>query len=224
MEIMDKIVINATKREVIGKKVGALRREGKLPAVIYGKGIDPTPITLNLREATKTLSTLTSSSIVTLNVDGKEYPALVRDKQRDYLKARFLHVDFMAVSLTEKIRTTITISIEGDAPAVKDYNGVVVSGLGEIEVECLPGDLEERITVDISKLKEIGDSILVKDLDVDKKIDVLTDPEEIIVSITAQAVSSEAEEGEESELFGEEEGMDEPEVIERGKREDEVED
>ena len=220
---MDKIVINASKREVIGKKVGALRREGKLPAVIYGKGIDPTPITLDLREASKILSTLTSSSILTLNVDGKEYPALVRDKQRDYLKARYLHIDFLAVSLTEKIRTTITISIEGEAPAVSDYNGVVVSGLSEIEVECLPGDLEERITVDISSLKEIGDSILVKDLAVGKKIDVLSDPDDIIVSITSQAVSAEAA-TEEDELFGEESSMDEPEVIERGKKEDEEED
>ena len=220
---MDKIVINASKREVIGKKVGALRREGKLPAVIYGKGIDPTPITLDLREASKILSTLTSSSILTLNVDGKEYPALVRDKQRDYLKARYLHIDFLAVSLTEKIRTTITISIEGEAPAVSDYNGVVVSGLSEIEVECLPGDLEERITVDISSLKEIGDSILVKDLAVGKKIDVLSDPDDIIVSITSQAVSAEAT-TEEDELFGDESSMDEPEVIERGKKEDEEED
>ena len=153
---MEKAVLNATHRTVIGKHVGALRREGKLPAIIYGTHMEPTPITLDLREATKFFAPLTESSIVTISLDGEEHATLVREKQRDVIKRTLLHVDFQAVSLTEKLRTEVIIELTGTAPAVKDFNGVVVTGLDELEVECLPSDLPERIVVDISKSTESG--------------------------------------------------------------------
>ena len=80
---MEKVVLKATKRDLIGKQVAAMRRNGQLPAVLYGYGIDPTPITLDMRDASRTLGRLTSSSLVHIELDGKEYPALVREKQRD---------------------------------------------------------------------------------------------------------------------------------------------
>src|ERR1051325_11047198 len=106
---MEKVVLNASKRDVIGKQVKALRREGKLPAVIYGRHTDPISINLDAHSASQALAKLTSSSLVTINVDGTEYPALVREKQRDYIKNRLLHVDFLAVSLTEMIRATVSL-------------------------------------------------------------------------------------------------------------------
>ena len=116
---MEKVALKATKREVLGKKVGALRRAGKLPAVMYGHGIKTTPVMLDDREATLRLSHLTSSSLVMIELDGTEYPALVRQKQRDYLKNVLLHVDFQVISMTEKVTTKVGIELVGKAPAVK---------------------------------------------------------------------------------------------------------
>ncbi len=209
---MEKVVLKATPRQVTGKKVNAMRRQGLLPAIIYGKHFDPMPILLDAHQAAKTLAHLSTSSLVTLEIDGKEYPALVREKQRDVLKGHLLHVDFLAVSLTEKIRTTVAIELVGTAPAVKDYNAVLVTGLDEVEIECLPSDLPERIVVDLAALKEIGDGIYVRDLPVSDKVRILEDPDELIVVATA------AEAEEEGEVAAEEAA--EPEVIERGKKEE----
>lgn len=211
---MEKVVLQAQKREVVGKQVRALRRQGMLPAVIYGRHIQPINIALDAHSASLTLSKLTSSSLVTIEVDGKEYPALVREKQRNFIKNTLLHVDFLAVSLTEKITTYVAIQLEGVAPAVKDFNAILVTGLTELEVECLPTDLPERIVVDISGLKEIGDGVYVRDLVVSDQVKVLDDPDELIVVATAMAAEEEvAAEGEAAE----------PEVIEKGKKEEEAE-
>jgi large subunit ribosomal protein L25 len=214
---MEKVVLHATHREVKGKQVGRLRREGKLPAVIYGHGLKPTSLTLDLKEATKTMESLTGSSIVTLELDGKENAALVREKQRDYIRGTLLHVDFQAVSLTEKLRTEVEIEVTGFAPAVKDFNGVLVTNLEEVEVECLPQDLPERIKVDVSGLLKIGDAIYVRDLPAIENVTILSKPEELIVNITATKEEPVVE-----EVPVEAEVEEEPEVIEKGKKEEEV--
>lgn len=211
---MEKLVIAAEKRTTLGKKVKALRREGKLPGIIYGHKYEPTAIIMDQKEATRVLNQATSSSVVTVDLEGKEVAALVREKQRDYLKNRYLHIDFQAVSLTERIRTYVNIELTGIAPAVKDFSGVVVDGVTAVEVEALPGDLPERFVVDISVLKEIGDSILVSDIEIPEKVELLTPAEEMVILVTSPA----AEEEEVVEV--EEEGT-EPEIIEKGKKEEE---
>ncbi len=214
---MEKSIIEAVKREITGKKVGTLRREGKLPGVIYGHHFETQAILMDLKSATKVLNTATSSSIVTIVLDGKEHAALVRERQRDYIRNQFIHVDFQAVSQTERIRTKVGIAFSGIAPAVKDFNGVVVEGLDAIEVEALPKDLPERFIVDISGLANIGDAVHVSDISVPEAVTVLTPIEEMVVLITAPA----AEEVEEAPVV-EAEGA-EPEVIEKGKKEEEGE-
>ena len=211
---MEKVVIHATKRTVIGKQVSALRRAAKLPGVIYGHKMDPLPITMELKESTRVLNTTTSSSVITINLDGTEYAALVREKQRDYLKNRFIHVDFQAVSQTEKIRAEVDIVMVGHAPAVKDYNGVVVEGVKTVHVEALPKDLPEKFTVDLSSLAQIGDSITLSNIEIPEGVTILDPMEEMIILITAPAA-------EEVEEVATEEGGDEPEVIEKGKKEEE---
>jgi large subunit ribosomal protein L25 len=191
---MQKVVLKAARREVLGKKVGALRRAGKLPAVLYGHRIESTPIMLDAHEATLRLSHLTSSSLVMIDLDGKEYPALVREKQRDYLKNRLLHVDFQVISMTEKVTTTVGIELTGTAPAVKAFNAVIVTVLNELEIECMPGDLPARVVVDISGLAEIGDSIHVRDVVVSDKVKILDDPAETIVVASATREEKVAEE------------------------------
>ncbi len=209
---MEKVVLKATKRDVIGKKVGALRRQGKLPAVLYGHHIETTAIMLAAHEGSQTLSHLTSSSLVTIDLDGKEYLALVREKQRDFIKNRLVHLDFQVVSLTEKMRAKVGIELAGTAPAVKDFNAVIHTGLTEMEIECMPEDLPERIVVDISGLAELGDSVRVRDVVLSDKVKILDDLEEIVAVATAPKKEEIIEEAPVEEEAA-------PEVIERGKKE-----
>lgn len=209
---MSKIVINAEKRELIGKQVRQLRRQGKIPAVLYGHKIQSQAITLDFREASRNLEGLTSSSLIEVKLDGKAHPVIVREKQMNYIRAEIIHVDFQEVSLTEKLRTSVTIQLDGEAPAVKDHDAVLTTALTEIEVEALPQDLPEKFLVDVSVLKEVGDSIFVKDIPTPENVTILTDPEEMVV--VASYSSTGLEEGEE------EVSTDEPEVIEKGKSED----
>jgi large subunit ribosomal protein L25 len=219
---MEKVVLKAEKRGVVGKQVKAMRRAGKLPAVIYGRHTEPIKIALDAHSASLILGRLTSSSLVTLDLDGQEYPALVREKQRDYIKNRLLHVDFLAVSLTERIRATVAVNFVGVSVAVKDFNAVLVKNLESLEVECLPTDLPERIDVNISVLDRPGDGIRVKDLIVSDKVELLDDPETMVAVATFAKVEEEVEEavpGVEGVAAEEEE----PELaVERGKKEEEA--
>lgn len=217
---MEKVVLKAVKRDVTGKQVKAMRREGKLPAVIYGRHTEPINIALDAHSASLALAKLTSSSIVTIDVDGTEYPTLVREKQRDFIKNRLLHVDFLAVSLTEKLRAEVALRFTGLSTAVKDYNAILVHNLEQFHVECLPSDLPEYIEVDISSLARPGDGIRVKDVPVSDKIRVLEDPETMVAVAAASRV-------EETVTEAAAEGAPTPEepalAVERGKKEEEEE-
>ena len=220
---MEKVVIKATKRDVVGKQVNALRRAGQLPAVIYGRHNEPVNISLDAHGASLALAKVTSSSLVTLDVDGTEYPVLVREKQRDYIKNRLLHVDFLAVSLTEKLRTTVSLHFVGMSLAVKDYGAVFVHNLEQFHVECLPTDLPERIDVDISPLARIGDGIRVRDVVVPDNIRVLENPDTMVAVAYAPKVEEEAVvAGAEGAVVAP--TSTEPELaVERGKKEDDEE-
>ncbi len=215
---MEKVVLVAEPRKVIGKQVSALRREGKLPAVVYGQKIDPTPITLDLKETTKILSGLTSSSLINIQIGEVQHTALVRDRQRDYIHNRLIHVDFQVVSQDETIRANVSVEIVGISPAVKDFNGVIVIGLNELAVECLPKDLPERLVIDISTLTRIGTGIYVRNINFGDNVTVLEDSDEMIVMVTSSMEDAGKGTG---EIEAEES---EPEVIEKGKKELEIDD
>jgi large subunit ribosomal protein L25 len=214
---MEKAVLNATLRTVKGKKVGAMRREGKLPAILYGHNFESTAITLELRETSRVLHGLTASSLVYINLEGKEHAALVREKQRDYLRNILKHVDFQIVSLTEKIRAKVSIVLDGISPAVKDFNGVIISEMDSLEVEALPQDLPEKIVLDLAVLKKIGDHITVKDIVLSDKVHVHANPDEVVVNVTYAKEEEVAPVAEAESLAAE------PEIIEKGKKEEEGE-
>ncbi|HET9908795.1 MAG TPA: 50S ribosomal protein L25 [Anaerolineales bacterium] len=220
--MMEKVVLKATKRDVIGKQVKAMRREGKLPAVIYGRHNEPIIISLDSHTASLALGRLSSSSLVTIDVDGTEYATLVREKQRDFIKNRLLHVDFLAVSQDETLTATVSLHFVGVSIAVKDYNAVLVHNLEELEVECLPADLPERIDVDISVLSRIGDGIRVRDVVVSDKVRILENPDTMVAVATAPKVEEEGAAVPGAEGVTPTEA--EPELsVERGKKEDEEE-
>ncbi len=221
---MDKVVLKATKRDIVGKQVNALRRAGKLPAVIYGHRTEPISISLDAHTATLVLNKVGSSSLITVDVDGKEYPALVRERQRDFIRDKLLHVDFLAVSLTEKIKAEVRIEVTGVSPAVKDLNAVLVTGLHALSVECLPTDLPDHFTVDIARLEKVGDGIHVRDVTAPENVRILDDPDEMIVVATfaKEEVVEEAPVAVEGAVPAEGEGV-EPELsVERGKKEEEA--
>jgi len=223
----EKIVLEAQKRTLKGKKVKALRRQGFLPGIIYGRllknQIDPIAIQLDLRETSKVINKLTGSSLVTLKVDDKEYPVVLREAQKDVIYGNLKHVDFMAVSLTEKLQTAVPIELIGQAPAEISMAAVVVTGISELEIECLPQDMPERIEVDATVLVDIDSAIYVRDLDLPDTYDVLTDPDELIAGVTYVTIEEEEEEEEEDELAELLDEDMEPEVIEKGKKDEDIE-
>ncbi|MBI5944142.1 MAG: 50S ribosomal protein L25 [Chloroflexi bacterium] len=182
---MEKVVLKAAKRNVTGKQVKALRRAGQLPAVIYGRHVDqPVSISLEAHSAELAFAKLTSSTLVTIEVEGEEYTAIVREKQRNFIKGNLTHVDFLALDLNEKIRTKVRLTFVGVAPAVKDYSAVLVHRMEALEVECLPTDLPERITVDISSIREIGNNIHVREIPLPENVIVLDDADNIVIVAT----------------------------------------
>src|SRR5262245_39294006 len=145
----------ATARTVLGKHVGQLRRQGLLPAVIYGPGVAPQSIQLNAREASKVLRRVHGAELVDLELEGQTRKVLVHDLQRDSLRGDFLHADLYVVDMSRPIRVHLPIHLVGSSPAVVSLNGVLVRGLNELEVECLPADLIKQVEVDLGVLKEI---------------------------------------------------------------------
>jgi large subunit ribosomal protein L25 len=217
--MMDKVILKASPRTTTGRHVRALRRTGLLPGVLYGHNVEPVNISMDARDAARVLARLSSSSLITIDVDGKEYPSLVREKQMNYIKRSLIHVDFQVVSLTEKIRANVGIVLTGNSIAVKDFNAMLINGLTELEVEAFPQDLPERVVVDISPLLKIGDAIHVKDIVLPENVTVMSAKDEMIVLATAPA-KEEVEEVVTPEAAVVAEGT-EPEVIEKGKKEEE---
>jgi large subunit ribosomal protein L25 len=221
----DQIVLEAQKRTIKGKQVGALRRQGILPGIIYGRigkeQIEPIAIQLDLHETSKIINSLTGSSLIRVKVEGESYPVVLRELQKDIIYGTLRHVDFMAVSLTEKLETAVPIELIGQAPAEINLAAVVVTGISELEIECLPQDMPERIEVDATVLVDMDSVIYVRDLVLPDNIEVLSDPDELIAGVTYVTIEEEEEEEEEGELAELLDEEVEPEVIEKGKKEDE---
>ncbi|HSQ25711.1 MAG TPA: 50S ribosomal protein L25 [Anaerolineales bacterium] len=213
---MEKIVLQATSRQVTGKQVRALRREGLLPAVVYGRKIEPYAISLPHHVTSMALEGIGGSTLMVVEVEGKPHNVVVRQKQRHPVTGSLLHLDFQEVSMTEKMRAMVRLELVGTAPAVTELDGVMVTGQEVLEIECLPGNLPETIEVSLEGLKNIGDGFYVSDLQVPQGVEILTDHEEMIVLITAP-LSEAALDAMESV------GEVEPEVIEKGKKEEDEE-
>lgn len=216
----EELTINAERRDLLGKKVNVIRREGRLPAILYGREMDPIPITLDLLEASRLLSQAASSTLMKVQLEDESLPVLVRETQRDVMLGTLVHVDFQVVSLTDTVRASVAIHLEGQSPAVVDNNAVMVTGVEELELECLPQDLPSRIAVDISSLEDVGDSLFVRDLPLPPEVNLLTDPDELVAVVTWIAEEAILEEEEELELVPE---LGEPELVGREEEEEFIE-
>jgi large subunit ribosomal protein L25 len=194
-------------REVLGKKVKALRRSGVTPANIYGHNVDSVAIQVSTEDLRQVLKTAGRNEIVYLRLDGDEpRPTFVRDIQHHPVADRILHVDFFQISLKEKVRMDVPIHLVGVPPAVDTYGGILVHGLDHISVEALPTDVPSAIEIDVSVLAEIDQAVHVSDLVIPEDVTLLTDPEQVVAKVSPPAVEiveeveeEEAAEGEEGE-------------------------
>lgn len=212
----DDITIKIEKRTVTGKQVKQLRRQGILPGVVYGHKIDSYPVQMDRHSTALLMRSITPTTLVTLDLNGKKTKVIVRERNYDVVTGDLLHLDFLAISMTEKLRAFVAIELVGEAPVLDAVPGSIINHvLNEIEIEALPADMPERIEVDISKLETAEDLINVADLDLGDKITVLTDETELVVSVSYVAEETEPEDLEDVSM--------EPEVMERGKKDEEDE-
>lgn len=185
-------ILTAQPRKILGRKVKQLRRDGILPANIYGKKIKSESVQVKTAEFLKTFEQTGETGLVTLKVGEKEHPVLIQNLQVNAYTEAPLHVDFLEVDLREKVTATVQIEFIGESPVEKSQEGIVVPQLREVEVEALPMDLPENIVVDISELDAVGKTIKVADLKVDRsKVEIKGDSEQIVVTVEEPAKEEE---------------------------------
>ena len=176
--------LKASTRQLLGKRVRRLHREGKLAAVVYGHNASPTPLELDRLEFQKVYTKAGRTHLVDLVVDGgRTEKVLVREIQTHPRRLGPIHVDFYQVSLEEKIKVEVPVHLVGESAAVKRGDADVLQPIHVLEVECLPTDIPSEFEVDITPLAEIEAEMRVSELNVPKGVTVLADPDELVVKI-----------------------------------------
>jgi large subunit ribosomal protein L25 len=179
-----KLILTAENRTAFGKKTKRLRKEGFLPANIFGQDFESLAITVKALDFQKIYKTAGETGVVYIEVGDKSIPTLLGDLQYHPSLGMILHADFRKVNLKKKIEAHVPFAFVGESDAVAHKNGVLITNLDEVTVEALPNDIPHEIEIDIAKLKEIGDQIKVSDLGTSDKYTVQDDPESVIVSVT----------------------------------------
>ena len=209
--------ISARTREGTGKGAARTsRREGRIPGILYGHGEESVSLSVDANELQKLVHSISiENTIVDLDIGkGEPYKVLIREVQRHPFRDEFIHIDFFHVAMDEKIQVEIPIVLIGTPTGVKNKGGVMDHQLRELEVFCLPGNIPEKVEIDVTNL-DIGDSIHVSDIQL-PDVEVLTDLDRSVVAVLAPTVI-------EVEEAAAEEAILEPEVIGRGKEEEEEE-
>ena len=182
--------LTVQKREILGKQLKGLRKQGFIPAEFYGREAENLHLSVLVKEFNKIFKEAGESAIIKLNVDGKKINALIHDVQKNSLTGAVSHIDFYGIKMDEKIRVNIPLLFGGESPAVKE-GGVLIKAIHELEIEALPADLPHHIEVDLGKLAVIGDSILVKDLNFSKGVKILINMETVIATVVEPKVEEE---------------------------------
>ena len=220
------ITINASAREGLGKgPTRRLRAQGMIPAAVYGEGGDAVAVAVSAKEIATILRSDTGHNTIFKlalpNGNGEPANVIIKDYQVDPVKGRLLHADLLRLSMTTLTRVNVSIETFGESPGVKSEGGILEQQLRDVEVECLPGDIPEHLRVDISNL-QIGDHVMVSDLIYDReKVKVLADEHQIVAGVIAPRMVEEVApvaavpEGEAAGTAAE------PEVIKKGKTEEE---
>lgn len=182
---MQRIPLKAEERTILGKQVKKLRKQGFIPAHVFGNKIETEHVSVGLLDFKKAYDEAGETGLIDLKIgEEKIKPVLIRDVQVDPVKGAILHIDFYQVNLKEKVSVPVPVVVIGEEPElVHTGEAVVIQPLSEVEVEALPGELPESIEVDITKLKAIDDAIFVSELKVPEGAVILTDPEAVVVKL-----------------------------------------
>lgn len=217
---MSKLSISVEPRKILGKKVKKLRGEGILPANLFGKDLKSKSLQVQEKDFRPLFKSAGETGVVEIKLKSDIYPVLIHNVQKSPVTDKIIHVDFHKVNLKEKITTHVPIKLVGESPSEKTGTGLLLQTINELEVESLPADIPAQIEVDVTKLEEVGQTIQVKDLKIDRdKVEVKNNPEDVIVSVqtaemkeepveeeapSPEDVEATAEKGEEEEAEGEE--------------------
>lgn len=221
---MKRLELEASKRDVTGKKVRFLRRQGIIPANIYGHGIDSTSINVDAKSLKHLLAHAGKTDLISLKVDDSKSPVkvLMREVQRNPLTDEPLHVDFYQVRMTEKIKADVPLVFIGEAPVLKNVkNSSMLHLIDSVHIEALPDDLPHSFEIDVSNIEELDQAIYIKDIPLGHGITLLSDPEQMVVKVAevrkeevievpveaeaAEEIVGEAEEGAEAKAEAAEE-------------------
>ncbi len=196
--------LQADRREILGKKVRQLRREGMVPGNVYGLSLDSIPLTLDGREFIAVHQRVGATGVIDLAVNGGDtVPVLVQEVQHDPPTSRVLHVSFVQVDLTKPVSALVPVFLTGEAPAV-ELGAIVIQHINEVSVSALPDDIPENFVVDISSLADYDHSLIVSDLEVPAEVTVQADPDDLVVRAERPRVIEEETPEEDEELEGEE--------------------
>ncbi len=187
---MDRIELKVASREILGKRVKHLRRQGITPVHVFGHGIESLALQCDTKELERVLSRAGQTRLIDLKLAKEKKPrtVVVRAFDRDWRRGELVHVDFYQVKMEEKIRLEIPVVLIGEAPALKAKTNMLDHALGTLTVECLPAKIPSSIEVDISYLAELDQAIRVKDITLDKDITVLNNPDLVVAKISVRPV------------------------------------
>ncbi|MEI8143436.1 MAG: 50S ribosomal protein L25 [Candidatus Berkelbacteria bacterium] len=187
---MSEFQLEAQKRE---GKAADIRRNGSIPAIVYGSDFPNADIAIDKKVFTKIFKEAGTSNLIDIKIEGKNVKTLVHDIQLHPVSGDVVHIDFFKVNMKEKITTEIPLKFIGDSPAVINLDGSLITPVDSIEVECLPADLVSEIEVDISILDDFEKDIRIADLKVPAGMEIINDPEEVIVMVQAPRSDEELE-------------------------------
>jgi len=213
----DQVVLKAEIRSEAGKQAAKrLRAAGRLPAVVYGDKAGSIACSVDVKALETVLHEHGRNAIINLDTGDETQSTIVKELQQDYLRGDMIHVDFHRIDLTQKIVVEVLVESNGIPTGVRNDGGILEQMLHHIELECLPTEIPERVVVDVAALG-VGDSLHVSDLTLENPENtIVTDGERTVFAVAAPAVQLTAEEEEVEET----EEMQEPELIERGKKDD----
>jgi large subunit ribosomal protein L25 len=180
----EQITLAAERRTVLGKKVRALRRDGIIPANLYGRGRQSVALQLEAHAIQRLLETHGGSRVLRLRVDGTDENAVIRRVQREPATGRLFHIDFLHIKMTEKMRARVPLRLVGEAPAARQLGGILLHLVDALEVECLPRDLPEALELDVTGLEELDASLQARDVPLPHGVTLLSDPAETVARMT----------------------------------------
>ena len=192
---MKGLTLQATNRDILGKKTRFLRRQGITPTHLFGHGIESLPLQCDTAELKEIIAQAGTTRLVALEIEGEKHPrnVFIREIQRNACTRAMFHVDLYQVKMMEKMKAEIPIVLIGEAPALKEKGRTLMHGVTSLSIECLPDKVPPQVEVDLSSLEELEQAIHVRDITLGPDITLVTDTEQLVVKVSEVYVEEVAE-------------------------------